>query len=256
MPRPPARTFVASALSATALLTATACSAGPDKAPTTARAAATPTTAQSPTTTAPALTEAQARDALISDADLGEPWTPTQGAATWRDAMLKATTDLPDCRRLLDALYTEEFFGAEARTQAVVGLDDNWDEAQLRYQVVAHRPAEVDRTLGWLRTLPEKCAQFGATTARGVPQAVEVSEAALPEVGDARQALRVLLTGATEDDESLTLTVDVAVVRVGGDAIVVTNGGLGDVLNEATQAAVDLGAHRLAEVRKQGRVQV
>jgi hypothetical protein len=252
MPRPPARTFVASALSAAALLTATACSAGPDRGSAQTRA---PKAAESPAAT-PALTEAEAQAALISDADLGEPWTPTQGAATWRDAMLKATTDLPDCQRLLDALYAEEFFGAEARTQAAVGLDDDWDEAQLRYQVVAHRPAEVDRTLGWLRTLPEKCAQFGATTARGGPQAVEVSEAALPEVGDARQALRVYLTGVAEDDESLTLTVDVAVVRVGGDAIVVTTGGLGDVPNEATRAAVDLGAHRLAEVRKRGRVQI
>ena len=34
-----------------------------------------------------------AQAALVTDADLGEPWTPTQGVATWHDGVLKAKAD-------------------------------------------------------------------------------------------------------------------------------------------------------------------
>lgn len=103
---------------------------------------------------APVLTPAQAQAALITDADLGAPWTPTQGTATWRDTLLKAKTNVPDCQRLLDALYADELLGTPATTQAVTTLDDTDDEAQLRYQVAAFPQADVTRTLDWLRTLP------------------------------------------------------------------------------------------------------
>lgn len=66
----------------------------------------------------------------------------------------------------------------------------------------------------------------------------------------------MLLTGQSRDGEPTTLTLDVAALRVGEDAISVTNGGFGDVQTEATQTAVQLGAERLKEVRRQGRVQV
>lgn len=261
MPRPPARAVIASTLSATALLSASACSvAGLDKAASAVRASASastvaPTTAPPTPAAAPTLTEAQAREALISEAELGEPWVPTRGFATWRDAMLKASTESADCRRLLDALYAEELFGPDARTRASVGLDNEWDDAQLRYQVVAHRPADLDRTLAWLGSLPRECGRFMAT-ARGGPMDVRVREIELPEVGDARQGLRIVLSGVSEDGDAPTLTLDVAAVRVGDDAITVTNGGLGDVPGDATWAAVELGAHRLAEVRKRGRAEV
>ncbi|MFF3345939.1 hypothetical protein [Streptomyces sp. NPDC002779] len=261
MPRPPARTraLAAPALALGALLTATACGAeGPDataKPPASASPAsptAVPSAPAPSRASAPALTEAQARAALITEADLGEPWSATQGAATWRDGMLKASTDRADCRRLLDVLYTEEFFGPEARTRAVTGLDDDWDGAQLRYQVVAHPAEEVDRTLAWLRSLPERCGEFTAVTAAGKRQYAEVYETDLPDAGDARQGLRIMLS--TPDDTTLTL--DLAAVRVGDDTLVLTNGGLGDVPAEATWTATDLGARRLAEVRRLGRVEV
>ncbi|MDF3146115.1 hypothetical protein, partial [Streptomyces sp. T21Q-yed] len=211
-----------------------------------------------------------ARAALITEADLGEPWVPTRGVATWRDAMLKASAESAECRRLLDALYAEELFGPDARTRASVGLDDEYDEAQLRYQVVAHRPAEVDRTLEWLGSLPRTCGQFMARTTRGGLMTVEVGEAQMPEVGDARRGLHIVLSGVSEDEDegegesegesegeaAPTLTLHVAAIRVGDDAITVTNGGLGDVPGDATLAAVELGAQRLAEVRKRGRVEV
>ncbi|MET9832145.1 hypothetical protein ABZ078_23235 [Streptomyces sp. NPDC006385] len=262
MPRPPVRAVVASTLSAGALLTASACSAvGLEEAARAVRAPVSPAspaaTAGAPTVPAadPTLTHAQARAALIGEADLGEPWVPTEGFATWRDAMLKATTESEACHRLLDSLYTEEVFGPDARTRASVGLDDEWDEAQLRYRIVAHRPADVDRTLAWLGGMPGECGSFTAT-AGGGPMEVRVREIELPEAGDARQGLRVVLSAVSEYEDAPTLTLDVAAVRVGDDAIVVTTGGLGEVPADATQAAVEVGAHRLAEVRKRGRANI
>lgn len=210
---------------------------------------------------APGLTEAQAHAALITEQDLGEPWSPTKGAATWRDGMLKATVEQQDCRRLMDALYTEEFFGPDVRPRAVTGLDDDWDGAQIRYQILAPPPQDVDRTLEWLASLPSKCAEFTAVTATGARQHVWVSAFdELPEAGDARQGLRIVLTAPGgedgEDGEESALTVDLVAVRVGEDALVFTNGGLGEVPAEATWATADIGARRLEEVRKQGRAQV
>ncbi|MEU9166806.1 hypothetical protein AB0D34_03205 [Streptomyces sp. NPDC048420] len=219
-------------------------SAGPSKSP--KASPANPTT----------LTEAMAQAALVTDVDLGEPWVPTQGAATWHDGVLKAKTKKRDCQRLLDALYADELFGAGARPRAVIGLDDEWNEAQLRFQVLARPPAEIDKTLGWMKSVPRKCGQFAATTTTGAVFGVQVTDAQLPETGDARQGLRVLLTGESPDGEPVTLRLDVAAVRVGQDAISVTNGGFGDVLTDATQTAVQLGAQRLEEIRKQGRVRV
>ncbi|QOV36984.1 hypothetical protein IM697_00455 [Streptomyces ferrugineus] len=257
MPRPPARAVVASAFSAGVVLTASACSSvaglgtvGPGLRA--SASSASPGAASHAPVAAPTLTEAQARAALISEDDLGEPWVPTEGFATWRETMLKARTESRACGRLLDALYAEDLFGPDASTRASIGLDDAWDGAQMRYQIVAHRPEDVDRTLAWLGGLPDECGRFTAT-ARGGQLAVEVTEAPMPRVGDAGQALRIVLSGISEYGDAPTLTLDVAAVRVGDDAITVTNGGLGEVSADATWTAVELGAHRLAEARKQGR---
>ncbi|MFD3503284.1 hypothetical protein [Streptomyces sp. NPDC058678] len=262
MTRPTARVRTASALSLGALLTATACSAlttpptaeKPDLSATTASPA--PSGKHASPAATPALTAAQAQAVLLTETDLGEPWTPTQGSATWHDAVLKATTNLPDCQRLMDTAYSEELFGADARPRAVVGLDDDWNETQLRQQVVAHPAADVDRTLAWLKALPKKCARFTAKTTRGEAHAVEVTEAALPEAGDARQGLRILVWGETADGEPAAFTLDVAAVRVGDDAIGLTHGGFGEVSPDIARAVVQLGAQRLTEVRTKGRVEV
>ncbi|MFJ5260771.1 hypothetical protein ACIQAC_09955 [Streptomyces sp. NPDC088387] len=253
------RALVTCALAASTLLTVAACSttdpvaAQPPAPPATPAPRSVPKAAPSTPATTPALTEAQAQAALITEADLGEPWMPTQGAATWRDGFLKATTSAPDCRRLLDALYADDLLGAPAR--AAIGLDDGYDDAQLRYQVSAGRPADVDRVVAWMKTLPAACPSFKASGPRGEPRTVEVYDAPLPEVGDVRQGLRIAVTREV-NGEPVTLTLDVAAVRVGEDAFTLTNGGLGEVYTEITQAAVELGAERLADVRKQGRVQI
>lgn len=200
------------------------------------------------------LTDQQAQAALISQTDLGAPWTATRGAATWRDQLLKATTSAGACQRLLDALYTDELLGGPARV--AIGLDDADTNAQLRYQIAARRPADVDAALAWLKTMPAQCARFTATTETGITEDVQVNDAPLPQVGDARQGLRVSLAATDSDGRQGVLTLDVAAVRVGQDAFALTNGGLGDVPNDATQAAVQIGALRLADIRKQGRAQV
>ncbi|MEV7995764.1 hypothetical protein AB0O67_28855 [Streptomyces sp. NPDC086077] len=258
-PRSAARLLLVSVLSASGLLAVTGCSG---LASDVARYASSPRTAagspsgsSTSSQSASALTDAQARSALVTEADLGDPWAPTQGVATWRDGFLKASTPAgtPDCQRLIDALYSDELLGAPAR--AVVGLDDGYAGAQLRYQISAQRAGDVDAALAWLRSLPQKCRQFTATTALGVVQGVQVADSGLPELGDARQGLRITVTRANGNDTA-TLTLDIAAVRVGEDAFTLTNGGLGEVFTEVTQAVAELGAERLAEVRKQARVSV
>ncbi|MEU1569943.1 hypothetical protein ABZ519_01985 [Streptomyces collinus] len=261
MTHPPAtRALLASALSVTALLATAGCAVDDEPRPRWFSASASADGAspavEQPAGSGAALTEAQAQAALVTEADLGEPWGPTRGARTWRDGLLKATTEDGDCMRLLDALYTEEPFGAPKGPQATSALDDGDTDAQLRYRVAAHPPADVDRTLNWMRSLPGRCGQFTATTTRGAVQGVEVSDLPLPPVGDARQALRVTLAGETEEGELTYLTMDLAAVRVGEEAITLTNAGLEEVYAEVTQQAVQLGAQRLAEIRKQGRAQI
>ncbi|MEV6962993.1 hypothetical protein AB0M97_28295 [Streptomyces sp. NPDC051207] len=277
---PAARVLVAWALSAATLLTAVACSAvgtdrlrsgpRPSASPASPTSPARPSSSASPASPAaeqtpvaptkpaapPGLTGAQARAALVTDTDLGGPWVPTRGVATWRDGLLKATTRDADCRRLLDALYADDLLGAPGGPRAVAALDDMDTDAQLRYQVTSHRVPDLDRTLDWLRALPERCGHFAATSERGGTAEVRVTEVPLPEAGDARQGLRVTLTGTDADGRPAVLTLEAAAVRVGEDAVSVTYGGLGDVYSEITRAVADLGAQRLTEVRKRGRALV
>ncbi|WP_217545841.1 hypothetical protein [Streptomyces sp. GbtcB6] len=258
----------ASGLVVAGLLAAvTACTAaGPPKAdapaaaPTAAERPAPASPAASPgtdtSTGTPALTPGQAQAALIGESDLGVPWTAAEGTATWHDGLLKAATGQPGCQRLLEALYTDELLGAPAGPQAVTALDDGDDAAQLRYQVDASRSADVDRTLAWLRTLPSTCGQFTAQTTAAGTEAVQVADTGLRDFGDARQGLRITLTAQpSATGDPTTLTLDVAVVRIGDDAIVLTAGALGTLPDDTTEQALDIGVQRLAQVREQGRVQ-
>ncbi|MEU5594282.1 hypothetical protein [Streptomyces sp. NPDC020298] len=257
MPHPPVarRPAAAVAVTAATLLTASACLAST---PGQARDPLAAPVSTEPRTEA-GLTAAQTRAALIGEADLGAPWVPSEGAATWRDGLLKATTTAaPDCQRLLEALYTEEPLGRPSGSRAVAALDDGADQAQLRYQVAAHRPADVDRALAWLRTLPGTCGQFLATTTSSGVEAVQVEELPLPAVGDARQGLRVTLTGESDmNGQAPVLTLEVAAVRVADEAIVLTDGALGTVPpDDSTRRALELGAQRLTQIRDRARTQV
>ncbi|MFF0227931.1 hypothetical protein [Streptomyces sp. NPDC004629] len=260
MSLPPARlrAVCGLALAAATLLTVPGClTREPERAAAEPGAVPSPSAGRRAEGRAPDLTAAQAQDALITVADLGASWGPTQGAATWRDGLLKAVTDMPECQQLMDALYTEELFGDAPGTRAVTALDDGDAGGQLRYQVATRGPDAVNRTLAWLNGLPQTCDRFTAETQSAGELDVQVSEIELPQVGDARQGLRITLTGesTSEDDESSALALEVAAVRIGEDAIVVTNGALGEVSEDATDQALELGTQRLTRIREQGRTQ-
>ncbi len=250
---PAARPSLAVVVSVALALTAGACSrSGPVR----ERADGTvpPSPAALPSAAGPpVLTEGQARAALVTEADLAAGWEPTRGAATWRDEVLKARAERPDCHRLLDVLYTEDLFGADVPPRATAALDDADDGAQLHYRVTSHRAADIDAALDWLGTLPDACGHFTARGARGAARDVHVTDLGLPDAGDARRGLRVTVTGATPDT---VLTVDLAAVRVGDDAITLTEGSLAAPADDATWTAAETGAARLAEVRQRGRAQV
>ncbi|MGW5564174.1 hypothetical protein ACWEWD_12235 [Streptomyces tendae] len=275
------RPLLAVAIAAVLALAASACVGGGRG--TEGQDGPVPPTAQSPAVLPsaelpPVLTRGQARAALVGADDLGETWEPTRGAATWRDELLKATAELPDCRRLLDVLYTEELFGTGAATapRATAALDDVDGGAQLHYRVTSYRAADLDRTLAWLGTLPDMCGRFEARDAHGTARDVRVTGLTLPEAGDARRGLRVTVGDTAPDDgedpraDTQTgpradtgtdtaggvLTVDLVAVRVGDDAISLTNGTLGTPADDATRTSVEVGADRLTEARRQGRAQV
>ncbi|MFH8446578.1 hypothetical protein ACH4D3_35865 [Streptomyces sp. NPDC018026] len=261
------RPLPGAALAAALALTATACVGGGRGAD--GADGTVPPTAQSPAALPspglpPALTRGQARAALITAADLGEAWEPTRGAATWRDELLKATAERPDCRRLLDVLYTEDLFGSDAATvpRATAALDDTQDGAQLHYRVTSYRAADLDRTLAWLGTLPDACGHFTARAAHGTARDVRVTGLTLPQAGDASRGLRVTVGGTAPeagsggDARDGILTVDLVAVRLGDDAISLTNGTLGEPADDATRASVEIGTGRLAEARRQGRAQI
>ncbi|SOE71680.1 hypothetical protein SAMN05446589_4131 [Streptomyces sp. OV198] len=240
--------LLARALTAGVLVSASACSL-----PGVMKHADAPPIVPPATSATPSLTDAQASAALITQGELGGRWSATQGGATWRDGLLKTRTDAPDCQRLLDGLYAEDLLGEPTGARAVVGLDESGNAAQLRYQVAAYAaPSEVDAKLAWLRTLPSKCAQFTSTDVRGGQLNVTVVPAVLPGVGDAREGLRLTMSGASPADAASgaapMLTLDFAAVRVGDRAVSLTNGGLGGAAQDSTQQAVQVGTQRLQDV--------
>ncbi|WP_405960718.1 hypothetical protein OG235_26930 [Streptomyces sp. NBC_00024] len=200
--------------------------------------------------TVPALTDARARSALLRQDDLGDAWAGTQGAATWRDGLLKGRTDRPECQALLDAVYAEDILGEPKGGTAVTGFDDYEYGAQLRYQVGAYDKADVDARLGRLRQLVDKCGEFTITGAQGQEYGAEVTPVELPGgLGDARQGLRLVVSGAVEGEDS-ALTLDLATVRVGDTAALLTHGGLYGIDDTATRDAAQAGVQRLQDLLK------
>lgn len=200
--------------------------------------------------TVPALTDARARSALLRQDDLGDAWAGTQGAATWRDGLLKGRTDRPECQALLDAVYAEDILGEPKGGTAVTGFDDYEYGAQLRYQVGAYDKADVDARLARLRQLVDKCGEFTITGAQGQEYGAEVTPVELPGgLGDARQGLRLVVSGAVEGEDS-ALTLDLATVRVGDTAALLTHGGLYGIDDTATRDAAQAGVQRLQDLLK------
>lgn len=204
----------------------------------------------SPTAAAgPAFTKTQARGALLRKADLGRSWARSKGAATWRDGVLKGRTEPAECQELLDTLYAEDLLGEPSGSGAVVSFDDDEYGSQVRYQVGAYKKDEVDAKLTRFGELTAGCRKFSVTTVRDKTYGIRIRPVDLPGIGDARQALR-LTVGKGYDGEGgrAALTLDVAALRVGDGAALLTHGGLYGLNTDVTQKAVQYAAQRLQDV--------
>ncbi|MFG2309083.1 hypothetical protein ACGFS9_10475 [Streptomyces sp. NPDC048566] len=262
---------LASALAAGMLLSTAACAGGGDD-PARADRSASPASSASPVSASPVadepraassspavreLTKDEARTALITNEDLPSQWTDSEGAATWRDALLKSTVDASqfvthkddaaDCQKLLDGLYAEDLLGKPQGESAVTGFDDSDNEAQMRYQVAAYGKQALDERFTWLDSLPDKCDQFTAVSTKGGRQTVQVIHTDLDDAGDARKGLQIKMTGELDGNPD-TLTLDFAAVRVGDSALSLTNGGLSGTEHDSTTQAAEAGADRLKDV--------
>ncbi|MFE9940782.1 hypothetical protein [Streptomyces hirsutus] len=255
---------LATALTTGTLLLTAACSDGDGGSAAESETASTPatqTTTTSPTTTTPpasptpGLTETGARNALITEADIEDYWDQVENPQKWRDslligkvdaaAFLSGKSEAADCQRLIDSLYDETLLGRPSGASALTGFEEG--ASRLLYQVAAYQKDDLDDAMKWLKSLPETCDQFTLTGGDGGKRTVQVIEASLPEEGDARQGLTVTVKG-TSNGDPVTLTLDVAAVRLGTDAITVTNGGLDGANHDTTEAAVGQGTPRLEEV--------
>ncbi|MFJ9114851.1 hypothetical protein ACIRJO_04805 [Streptomyces sp. NPDC102394] len=261
MSRRPSRPVrvLASAVSLGALLAVAACSSGGDGGSAAASSVADSPLAEvagtSPTPGA-RLTEAGARAALITETDLEGDWNQVKTAASWGDtllvgkvdvaAFLTAKADAADCQRLMDSLYDDDLLGKPSGANALTGFEEG--DSRLLYQVAAYNPVRLSAALGWMKSLPVKCDQFTATDGKGGKRTVQVTTSSVPNQGDARQGLHVVVQG-TANGEPATLTLDVAAVRIGNDAITVTAGGLAGGQHASLELAVREGAQRLKQVK-------
>ncbi|MFA3873192.1 hypothetical protein ABS735_05830 [Streptomyces sp. MMCC 100] len=265
--------LLASALAAGALLTTAACSdgGGSDSASDTAAEQAgvakqnaakqtpsgSPTTSPtgSPSASPGTLTESGAKAALLTEADLEGDWNQVQDADKWRDRLLvgkvdvagflTAKADAADCRQLLDGLYRDNLLGEPSGPSALTGFEQG--DSRLLEQVAGYDRAGLDDRLKWMGSLPQKCDEFTATDSGGAERTVQVTEASVPDVGDAREGLRVTVQGDA-DGTPVTLTLDIAAVRVGTSALTVTGGGLDGGQTSSVEQGVRQGTERLKTV--------
>ncbi|UNR60621.1 hypothetical protein IPZ55_07940 [Streptomyces sp. A10(2020)] len=250
--------LLAACVAAGTLLATAACS-GDQGAPAARETAAPARQAQNSPSPSPSatLTEKSAREALITEADIEEQWQKSQAPPhSWRDSLLlgevdaaqfvTGRSDAKECQRLVDALYDDTLLGETSGPSALAGFQQG--EQRLLYQVGAYDSTDLEKSMKWLASLPETCDTFTVTGEGGGRRSVEVVEASLPKVGEARQGLSVRVKGDS-DGQPVTLNLDIAAVRMGTDAFTVTNGGLDGADAPTTKNAVQQGAHRLQEVQ-------
>ncbi|MFB7930093.1 hypothetical protein ACFC4C_13375 [Streptomyces sp. NPDC056039] len=254
----PLTRVLSTALAAGTLLTTAACSDGDDADGSRASGITATRVAGKQQTPSPSatLTTDGARAALITEADIEDDWTQVKDteAENWHDSLLIGTVDVSDfltakadsadCQRLMDSLFDDDLLGKPSGTSALRGFQQG--DSRLLYQVASYDRTDPQGSLNWMANLPEECAQF-TVTEDGEERTVQVIEVSLPKVGDARQGLRVTVQGSTGGTEA-TLTLEVAAVRVGNDAITVTAGGLDGDEQDSVEQAVKIGTQNLKDV--------
>jgi hypothetical protein len=267
------RALTALLAAGTLLVTAAGCAGGEDReagasSPSTASTAsgvssvAASPVAERATTASPGkdtLTASGAKTALITEGDLEDDWTQVseKDAASWKDSLVVGTVDTQqfltgktqaaECQRLLDGLYDDDLLGRPSGASALTGFTQG--VSRLLYQVGAYDRDDLDKSLDWLGSLTTDCDQFTAKGSGGTLTVQVVDISSLPKVGDAREGVTVTVKG-TSDGAPVTLTLDVAAVRVGDDAITVTNGGYHGVDHDSTKDAMKHGTTRLKDVRE------
>lgn len=246
------------ACAAAGTLLATAACSGDQGAPAARETAAPARQAENSPSPSPSakLTEKSAREALITEADIEEQWSKAKDPQSWRDSLLLGQVDVAEfltgksdaeeCQRLVDALYDDTLLGEPSGPSALAGFQQG--EQRLLYQVGAYDSTDLEKSMKWLGALPESCDTFTLTGEGGGRRSVEVVASSLPKVGEARQGLSVRVKGDS-DGQPVTLSLDVAAVRMGTDAFTVMNGGVGGADPSTTENAVQQGTHRLQEVR-------
>ncbi|NEB10547.1 hypothetical protein G3I32_17095 [Streptomyces coelicoflavus] len=275
MSRRPSRPvrLLASALAAGALLATAACSdgGGSDGASDTAAEQAgvaeqnaakqtpsgSPTTSPtgSPSASPGTLTESGAEAALLTEADLEGGWNRVEDADKWRDrllvgevdvaAFLSAKAEAAECQQLIDGLYRDNLLGEPSGPSALAGFEQG--DSRLLEQVAGYDRAGLDDRLKWLDSLPQTCDEFTATDSDGEKRTVQVTEASVPDVGDAREGVHVTVQGSA-DATPVTLTLDIAAVRVGTSALTITSGGLDGGQASSVERGVRQGTERLQTV--------
>lgn len=218
--------LLAACAAAGTLLAAAACSGG-QGAPAARETAAPARQAENSLSPSPSakLTEKSAREALITEADIEEQWSKAKDPQSWRDSLLlgqvdaaeflTGKSDAKECQRLVDALYDDTLLGEPSGPSALAGFQQG--EQRLLYQVGAYDSTDLEKSMKWLGTLHESCDTFTLTGEGGGRRSVEVVEASLPKVGEARQGLSVRVKGDS-DGQPVTLNLDIAAVRMGTDA--------------------------------------
>ncbi|MYS50851.1 hypothetical protein GTW46_12405, partial [Streptomyces sp. SID6013] len=209
----------------------------------------------SPSASPGSLTEAGAKAALLTEADLEGDWNQVQDADKWRDrllvgevdvaAFLSAKAEAAECQQLLDGLYRDNLLGEPSGPSALTGFEQG--DSRLLEQVAGYDRAGLDDRMKWLDSLPQTCDEFTATDSDGDKRTVQVTEASLPDVGDAREGLHVTVQGSA-DATPVTLTLDVAAVRVGTSALTITGGGLDGGQASSVERGVRQGTERLQTV--------
>jgi hypothetical protein len=158
---------------------------------------------------------------------------------------LSAKADAAECQQLLDRLYSGDLLGKPSGASALAGFEQG--DSRLLEQVAAYHRTQLDTSLKWMASLPQTCDQFTATDDSGDKRTVQVTEASVPKVGDTGRGLHVTVQG-TAGGAPATLTLDVAAVRVGINAVAVTGGGLSGGETDSVQQATQQGTERLQTV--------